>query len=155
MEFVRYGKLKPIKQLGYSYGYKAFHSPPSVRGFYAMPYGYEELFLIGSIEETQGIKIPKKYDKNNNYKLDYNSIRKRFKPSKDVTIWSHIDIIPNNLVLNRDGSWVQTTLGTYIKFFNKFHFKNKAELMKWTKGDINAVYPFSKDAYEVFFDSIK
>ena len=51
-KFVRYGKLKSTKQKGFSNS-DTFHSPPAGKGFYAFPFGYEELFLVGSLENTQ------------------------------------------------------------------------------------------------------
>lgn len=155
MLFIRYGKLKPVKQLGYTEIDKSYHSPPSRRGFYAMPYKFQELFLIGSIESTQKIVLKKNYKKDGYYTVDYSSVKKTFKANNTDTIWSHIDIIPNHLILARDGSWVQTTVGTYIKFLNKFHAKNRLGFLKYYDGNINSVGRFSKDSYEVFFDNIK
>ena len=47
MKFVRFGSLKPVKQKGVkNWNSGDYHMPPRKRGFYAMPYGYVEMFYV-------------------------------------------------------------------------------------------------------------
>lgn len=181
LKFVRFGKIGVVKQKGYTTveSDKSFHSPPAKKGFYAMPFKFQELFLVGCISATQNIKLPTKIvkeyitereakydfcnsvilrDENNkpyieHIEFDLHSLRKNFTVSKDDLIWSHLDLIPNHLILARDGSWINCTVGTYIKYLPKFHSKNKLNMLRWTNGDISVLgNNFSKDVYEVFFE---
>lgn len=74
-KFVRYGRLdKWAKQNNYVQNKKTdlhgeksteitYHTAPVGRGFYAMPFGYEEEFLIGSLNATQPDLFPDNIDK--------------------------------------------------------------------------------------------
>ena len=55
--FVRFGGLDLKNQM--AFGKKTFHSPPASRGIYAMPKVAQELFLTGSISDTQPDNFPK------------------------------------------------------------------------------------------------
>jgi hypothetical protein len=50
-KFVRFGNINPKKQKGY--GKDSYHAPPAKKGFYAMPFKFQEFFLIGSLKDTQ------------------------------------------------------------------------------------------------------
>lgn len=50
-KFVRFGGLNVKTQKGF--GKDSFHAPPTSKGFYAMPYKLQELFLVGSLSVTQ------------------------------------------------------------------------------------------------------
>jgi len=82
--FVRFGGLNLKKQKGFSNDPKTFHSPPSNRGFYAMPKVAQELFLIGSMDVYQPGVVPiwkDKYDYDEfekRRKISLSSIRKEF-----------------------------------------------------------------------------
>ena len=47
MKFVRFGTLKSVKQKGVKNWRSAdYHKPPRKKGFYAMPYGYVDMYYI-------------------------------------------------------------------------------------------------------------
>ena len=58
MKFVRFGNIKAVKQKHFGL-YDSFHSPPTDKGFYAMPHKAQEFFLIGSLSATQPHNFPK------------------------------------------------------------------------------------------------
>lgn len=202
-KFVRYGKLKVTKQRGYEENPMSFHTPPAKQGFYAMPYKFQELFLIGGIDESQNINIPGKVEEkwiidtveniNREYEEDpegiyslkdyleendmyyktyiqknidgvdevwkeykkplWGRVRKEFYVDKDELIWSHLTNVPNNEVLARKGSWINTTVGTYVKYVKKYVFNRRSELLKYYNGNINSIpNNYSKDEFEVFFE---
>ena len=74
-KFVRYGRIdKWAKQRNHVNNKKTdmdgkpdteitYHTAPTSRGFYAMPHGYEESFLIGSLNATQPDLFPTDYAK--------------------------------------------------------------------------------------------
>ena len=170
-----------------------FHAPPAPRGFYAMPKIAQELFLVGSLDKTQPsifAKAPEypeykeingelskedqeKWEKesdafdwdkhNKNRDKRYTEIRKEFKKI-DGNIWHHlVDMVPNNEVLERKGSWVKTSIKAWQKAFNKESLKNRyGEDFGGSQGkgrgetSINKARGitgfYSKDQYEVFFD---
>lgn len=201
-KFVRYGKLKATKQKGYEENPTSFHTPPAIRGFYAMPYKFQEMFLISGIDETQNINIPYKKEEafiidtvkniNKEYELDpeensslsellenksfetwidknkngedvvwmsykapqYGRVRKEFYVDKDELVWSHLTNVPNNEILARQGSWINTTVGTYCKYIKKYVFKRRSELLKYYNGNINSTpNNRSNDELEVFFET--
>lgn len=203
-KFVRYGKLKVTKQKGYEEDPSSFHTPPARRGFYAMPYKFQEMFLIGGIDKSQNINIPgkikekwiidtveninKKYENNpdkmcslkeylqlnNSYyttwieknekgqevvwrsykEPQYGRVRKEFYVDKDELIWSHLTNVPNNEILARKGSWINTTVGTYCKYIKKYVFKRRSELLEYYNGNINSTpNNRSNDDLEVFFET--
>jgi hypothetical protein len=58
--FVRYGGLDLKAQKGFkSKEDKSYHSPPTTRGFYAMPKIAQEMFLVSSMDEFQPGTMPK------------------------------------------------------------------------------------------------
>jgi hypothetical protein len=67
--FIRFGKLDSFQiQNVHAVSGKetsSYHIAPEKRGFYAMPLKYQEMFLIGSLEDTQKDVFPK----NKNFKL--------------------------------------------------------------------------------------
>lgn len=52
----RYGGLNIVKQRG-NYGNDTFHSAPERYGFYAFPYSFVEMFLVGSTKTKEVKKI--------------------------------------------------------------------------------------------------
>ena len=48
----RYGGLNIVKQKG-NYGNDTFHSAPERHGFYAFPYSFVEMFLVGSTKTKE------------------------------------------------------------------------------------------------------
>ena len=58
MKFVRFGTIQAVKQKHFGL-YDSFHSPPTDKGFYAMPHKAQEFFLIGCLNETQPHNFPK------------------------------------------------------------------------------------------------
>lgn len=143
-KFVRFGPLKPVKQLGF--GGNTYHSPPAPKGFYAFPKTLQEPFLIGCLYKTQ----PNTFGKDNGrYGLIYKSIRREFTFSRG-SLWHHlVDFVPPNEVESYHGSWIKTSFLAWVKAINKS-----------LANDVNRFGPeqcsmssFSKDGYEVFFDS--
>lgn len=169
--FIRYGKLALVKQKGYGSG--TFHSPPTQRGCYAMPYLFQELFLISSIEKFQPqLPFPKnniQYDSNtpmSEIKImedEYFKNRKKFLKKIKKTIilkgheyfWHHLE---NNVkphqVINRHGSWIKTSFKTWEKLLAKESLKLRVDSSK--SNGINSINKttgyYGKDHFEVFFD---
>jgi len=170
--FVRYGKLHLTKQE--AFGKDSFHAPPTALGFYAMPIRFQELFLVGSIEEFQPkqVGLPKKpvYDTDefNNFDWDkyYIAKKKRLKKiihkftmKNEHFIWHHLDS-KQNAITDTYGSWVKTTVRDWKISLAKESVKLRAESLGdpclgnnklaevRTKTGI-----YSKDHFEVFIDS--
>jgi hypothetical protein len=61
--FIRFGKLDSFQiqnvHVGKGQEPSSIHIAPEKSGFYAMPLKYQELFLIGSLEDTQKDVFPK------------------------------------------------------------------------------------------------
>lgn len=177
--FVRYGKLKATKQKGYSKS-DTFHSPPCGKGFYAFPFGHEEMFLVSGTESTQPnvigcLPIVTKYERN----LWYNHTTKEYNDHtyehtsrdiwrqkrvlnlrKDDLIWHHLkDTTKVRDILKESKDWIQTTVEVWKKSINKELSKNKMKTWRDSyKGDLrdysdNGYY--SKDHLEVFIDKKK
>ena len=54
LTFTRYGGLSSVPQKHYdTTDEKGFHNPPRRRGIYAMPRGYEDLFLLGATDDPR------------------------------------------------------------------------------------------------------
>lgn len=154
--FVRFGKLGLVKQDGF--GSDTFHAPPAPRGFYAMPKRFQELFLVGSIENTQKIKnMPKedkykdpetgehdwdKYERDN--KKAFQKLRHEFSIDPTTEFWHHLDV-PNNEVLQRHNSWVKTTFRAWKKALSKESVKLRAKsLAPWVSGKDDTEGEFRK-----------
>jgi len=87
-KFVRYGRLdiwnkhkNHVKNKKKSFNDEddtevCFHTPPISRGFYAMPYGYEEPFLIGALNTTQPDMFPDNFDDSDN---PYNTFKQEWR----------------------------------------------------------------------------
>jgi hypothetical protein len=177
--FVRFGKLGLTKQKGF--GSDTFHSPPCERGLYAMPKRFQELFLIGSIKDTQNIKNLPEYDKYKDEdgnvdeksefwikrKKAWQKLRHEFYITPKDTLWHHLDV-PNNEVISRHNCWVKTSFKTWEKALAKesislrarslalFNPKKDGSVNK-VIGGVNSTYKrsgcYSKDHFEVFFDT--
>jgi len=157
-KFVRYGRLdKWAKQKNHVGNKKTdldgnasseitFHTAPTGRGFYAMPYKYEESFLIGSLDKTQPdlfppIECDEEFknvtynpwrEDNSEYeracasqkakeKKIYSKNRKIFTLKNTDLIWHHLAIYtPNNEIEKRSGDWVLTTVKAYNKAVKKY-----------------------------------
>lgn len=177
--FVRYGKLKSTKQKGFASS-DSFHSPPCGKGFYAFPFGYEELFLVGSLDNTQPKVIGclpniTKYERSlwwnrvteeyndTIYQYEYKDIWKQkrvFNLKKDDLIWHHLkDTTKQKDIIKESKYWIYTTIEVWKKSLNKELNKNKMKTWKeFKQGDVrnykNNGY-YSKDHLEVFIDKKK
>lgn len=179
--FVRFGKLHLTKQEGFGDDY--FHSPPASKGFYAMPFRFQEYFLIGSLESYQPeqYNVPKKLktetiikeeddelrnnlwkekEKLRNKKLT--ELRHEFFVPNDKLVWHHLERNAKPFeIIDRYNSWIKTDMGTYKRCMLLESFKLRAETLKYFDKDeiksINSVKKnaggFSKDHFEVFFDT--
>jgi len=174
--FVRIGRLHLTKQKGF--GGDSFHSPPSPIGFYAMPYRFQEIFLVGSVYKTQSkqVNIPKKLQTDEILKIEDNEERNelwvkreaymskkmfelthKFNVNDNVYVWHHLKS-PHNEIIDTHGSWIKTTMFEYRIALKKENIKLRAESLKYCdKKDINSVSKMagccSKDHFEVFFDT--
>ena len=178
-KFVRYGKLKAVKQKGFSSS-DSFHSPPCGKGFYAFPFGYEELSLVRSLEDTQPRVIgclPNiiKYERSlwwnrvteeyhdTTYSYQFKDIwrqKRVFSLRKDDLIWHHLKDRTNKKdILKESKSWVQTTVGAWKKALNKEVARNKMRAWRECKGGDLREYRdngyYSTDHLEVFIDKKK
>ena len=153
--FVRFGKLDHNnKQKGY--GEDNFHSPPSSRGFYAMPKVAQEWFLLGSLSSYQPkVPFPKnpwddyyhsetgerikegspseeeveEYEKRR--ERVFKSIRREFKKTNGH-IWHHLgSLCKPNEVLDRHNSWVKTEMSVWRKAFNKCSLSDRYQTADW------------------------
>lgn len=180
-KFVRFGKMGMVKQKGY--GKDTFHAPPAAGGFYAFPYRFQELFLVGSLDKLQPgqLGMPKSdkfkdpetgevdwdaYDKKR--KERYSAIRHEFTIDHTTEFWHHLPV-PNSEVSARHGSWVKTNFRAWEKAVKKESVKLRAESLgifdekssagkkMHRPGGINSVGKrtglFSKNNFEVFFDT--
>lgn len=164
--FVRFGGLNLKTQKGYSSDPKGFHSPPTTRGFYAMPKVAQEFFLIGSMDVYQPGVVPKwkeEYNKEGGYekwekrrRKSLSGIRKEFRKT-DGNIWHHlIDFVDKNEIIDSNGSWIKTDINIWKKAFSKMSLKYRYGEDFFALKDINKSKGitgfFSKDHCEVFFD---
>ena len=175
--FVRYGKLKPVKQKGVKSN--SFHSPPCSKGFYAFPFGHEEMFLVAGLGYQKDVCLPtitkhevyryhdRTRDKVVEHKDTYETPdiwlqKHRFTVSQRDLIWHHLGahVLNPKDILQKRKEWVQTTVAVWRKTFNRVLSKQQAETWKSLKGgegDIREVKPggwYSKDHLEVFFEKI-
>lgn len=179
-KFVRYGKLHLTKQLGF--GGDSFHSPPSSIGFYAFPYRYQEMFLVGNLAETQSVQvnlpkfltineITKKdifedgefenrsilFDKRLAYiKNKMKVLHHEFYVDNSNLVWHHLKS-PHHEIIDTHGSWNKTTVFEFKRAMKKENMKCRAQSLKISdKKDINSVPKklgyYSMDHFEVFFD---
>lgn len=179
--FVRFGKLGLIKQKGF--GSDTFHAPPTTKGFYAMPLKFQEFFLVGSIESTQAkyLGYPKEPERDapeseweDYYKKKdkrFRAVRHEFVIDQHTEFWHHLeDVVPNNEVTERYGSWIKTNYKTWLKAVSKERLKLRAESLEpWDRskitpgerrdvpGGINSTRKrtgfYGIDHFEVFFDT--
>ena len=164
---IRYGKLHLTKQK--AFGNDTFHSPPAPIGFYAMPIRFQELFLVSSLDEFQPeyLKKPKNFENlsDEEYEKYERERRKKlihkFTVKNTDNIWHHLDC-KNNVIIDRHGSWVKTSVSDWKKALKKESLKLRAESMgefaKYSgKIPLQEVRPksgfYSKDNFEVFIDS--
>ncbi len=170
--FARFGGLDLKKQKGFkNQGTDecTYHTPPASRGFYAMPKIAQEFFLIGSLDKTQlgifaksGDNVINKKAQNPNYWRDkIRQIRKEFKKDSGE-LWHHlIDYTNPKDVLQRQGDWIKTDIKVWVKAFSKRstilrYGRQKYDLDNGMNqhGDGKGITGwYSKDEFEVFFDS--
>lgn len=89
-------------------------------------------------------------------KKRYAEIRKEFKKTKG-NIWHHLgDFCKVSEVIDRNGSWVKTSIYDWQKAFSKSSINNRYGEDMFSTNSINSTRGisgfFSKDHYEVFFD---
>lgn len=166
--FVRFGKLHLTKQKGF--GGDTFHSPPSTIGFYAMPFKYQDFFLISSLARTQSeqLNIPKElfnydgddeeiYKKREKYLKDkISKLRHEFYVDDDTLVWHHLTNVKRNEIVDTHNSWIKTTITEYKKALKKEIVLSRAYAMKMCNiDDINSIPKnyINKDIVEVFFDT--
>lgn len=175
-KFVRFGKLGLVKQEGH--GKDAFHAPPAPAGFYAMPYKFQELFLVSSMDKYQPkqLNMPKNdkfRDEEGNMDFDgmikkqkerMAAIRHEFTIHPHTEFWHHLQV-PRNEIIEQYGSWVKTNFNAWKKAIVKEQVKLRAQSLgsifgsadKVAGRSINSVPKrtgyFSKDTFEVFFDT--
>jgi len=177
--FIRYGRLHLTKQQGHDKD--SFHAPPSTKGFYAMPIRFQELFLIGSIDKTQPdqVAIPKKVKEDSTSEnfdwVKYEKVRKeklkkiihKFNVKNEDLIWHHLTDVKHNLIIDKNGTWVKTSVRDWKKVLKKESLRLRVESIstsmfggddKSTGGKrLEEVRPktgwYSKDHFEVFFDT--
>ena len=175
-KFVRYGRLKPTKQKGFD-SYKKdpwFHSPPKGKGFYAFPFGFEEIFLVVNLtyqtKTSRSLPNITKYEKWVNAKCnevifsewetkDIWKHKRVFEVDASKTVWHHLEV-RSDVVLEKTEHWTKTTIKEWKKALNKT--MNKEKMKTWKeftkKGGTKSVSElrkngfYSKDHYEVFFD---
>lgn len=163
--FVRYGKLHLVKQEGY--GEDTFHAPPAPKGFYAMPIKFQEMFIVGSVMDSQPkiFNVPKRFFED---VIDFEECEKdrkkrmrdnyhKFVVDDTGEIWHHLDV-KRSLILDEHGTWFKTTVANWKKALRKENIKLRSESLKFFKdNNINNVKKyggfFSKDHFEVFFDT--
>jgi hypothetical protein len=161
--FVRFGGLDIKVQKGHRREEESgYHSPPSTRGFYAMPKVAQEFFLISSLEKTQPGIFPKKPKEGETWeeyrrreKKLLRNIRKEF-VRKDGYVWHHLgEYVPVKEVVSRHGSWVRTSITAWKKAFMKSSMKCRYDsggnsINGSCRAGLFGI--FSKDHLEVFFD---
>ena len=157
--FVRFGGLDLKNQKGFSKDDDSYHSPPTTRGFYAMPKIAQEFFLIGCLDKTQPGIFSKNSKLKDEWKIKLSQIRKEFRKTNGE-IWHHLgEYTKHKDILDRKGSWIKTDIKVWEKSFSKMctilRGRNKYDL----ESGNTKVYPnrglmgnFSKDHCEVFFD---
>lgn len=132
--FVRYGKLHPVKQKGY--GGDSFHSPPARRGMYAMPLGYESMFIVGPLDKTQSklhqsLPTITKNERIGNSLYTYDTkdlhVQKHYFTLKGhQEIWHHLyEHCKPHEVLQRHNDWVLTTVKVWHKSLMKETLTNR------------------------------
>lgn len=158
--FVRFGGLDLKNQKGFNKYDNSYHSPPSPRGFYAMPKIAQEFFLIGSLESTQPGVFRKSGDEKDYWKTKLRQIRKEFRKI-DGEIWHHLEEYTNHKdILQRKGDWIKTDIKIWAKAFSKMSTSLRYGRMKYDlergvniTGDGKGITGwYSKDHCEVFFD---
>jgi len=128
--FIRFGKLDSfqIQNVHVVKGKEpgSIHVAPEKRGFYAMPLKYQELFLIGNIQDTQPKSVFPK-NKNGNYPaMDYKNAVEYNAHKAEVEAWlaaekeydKKIDYIKHNLIRH------SFTLKDSDLIWNHLHFYN-------------------------------
>jgi hypothetical protein len=152
-KFVRYGVINSRqKQKMWNGVEEDFHHAPESRGFYAMPYDFQEPYLVGSIlYATQSSHNYTRNEKNGGYnqsgKKIMRRIRRVFELDGRAEIWHHlVGHVPNNEVVARSGSWVKTTVEAYRKAIGKECAANRRQAR--TPTFERATYDF--DGFEVF-----
>jgi len=158
-KFVRYGNLDiynkqewHVKKPKQNDPISNYHLAPVSRGYYAMPFKYVEMFLVGAVSKTQPEqfkKLDNLYDEkaptlqfcgneavnekeyedhfnkiNAKRKKIYSKNRKIFILKDEDLVWHHLEeFTPLNEIEKRSGSWILTTVKTYNNSIKK-SFKN-------------------------------
>ena len=118
-----------------------------------MPKITQEFFLIGSLPLTQPYNFPKPHNDISGEKSNmvYTLIRKEFVVKNDSNLWHHLNV-KNCDALERNGSWVKTTLKVWEKAISKESIKLRIESSHDVNSARGVVGHYSKDHFEVFFD---
>jgi hypothetical protein len=157
MKVVRYGFIdrylkqqshigKPPKkgQFGHkdyetSTGADEYYLAPASRGYYAMPFGYEEPYLLGGIEKKPGpiadaFKWAEKHEKREK------EVWKKCRHIVDIkgSVWCRLDGRVN--VLQRKGDWILADVDEIEKSLKRIHFYLRK---RWC---------FDNDIFELFVD---
>jgi hypothetical protein len=170
--FVRFGGLNVKKQKGFDPTFPSYHSPPTTRGFYAMPLVAQEFFLLGGMRFYQPGTVPN-YPKEGEElteqqwdawrardKKAFNVMRKEFTKTNGE-IWHHLtEYVKPNEVIDRKGYWVKTDIKTWQKAFSKLSLNRRYGEERFDMGTKSITEParsgvmgmYSKDECEVFFD---
>lgn len=162
--FVRFGGLNIKPQKGF--GNNTYHSPPTTKGFYAMPLCVQEFFLIGSLDIYQKGTMPKKPKGDNITNEEWDTHYKRRKKSLSVkrkqftktegNIWHHLEEYTNkNEIVSSHNSWVKTSIKAWEKAFSKMtlHLRyGEGQFAEKTVNSSKFLGYYSKDHCEVFFD---
>lgn len=151
--FVRFGGVNLKTQKGYRNRDLTYHTPPARRGFYAFPKTAQELFLIGSLGETQQGSLPK--DESNLEEKEIKSywrlIRREFVKTKG-NLWHHLEeFCCEKDIIATHGSWVKTSIAVWKKAFSKMKMKLRFNSCSPSREKCILHY-YGKDSFEVFID---
>jgi hypothetical protein len=165
--FVRFGSLDRYNYQATTHKDKdSFHAAPAKRGFYAMPFKYQERFLIGSLATTQPQLFPKSVtedpppglsvEEGDKWWKKYNSERKKafernrheFTLKDDDVIWHHFtDHVDPGEEMKRTEYWVLTTVKSWKKALKREVATESAYV---SKGKRRSMTMIDKDSFEVF-----
>lgn len=124
----RYGGLNIVKQRG-NYGNDTFHSAPERHGFYAFPYSFVEMFLVGSTKVKEV--------KEGTYK--------KFR-AIDGYLWTHLKPDRQADIIAQKGSWYKVTVEGYINALKKDYAHHSSSMYKDFYGE-GKTYPNRANPY--------